>query len=110
MNLHPKNISKRFFNNPDISLKSNHFLSNLDISIKIFVSNVGIEITQSQKFLVSEFIWKLKFHNHFSNLYEKASAKMFAMTKVFHFMLLNQGKLIMKDFLCPILITACYYG
>ena len=52
--------------------------------------------TRPQKLLGITIDRRVNFYDHVSNIYNKASAKISAMAKVFPFMLLNQRKLIKK--------------
>ena len=63
------------------------------MNTKISVSNFDIENTHSEKLLGITIDRKLKFHDHVSNIWEKASVKISTMARVFPFMLLNQRNL-----------------
>ena len=102
-------MSAWLFNNTmKANLSKCHFLSNLDISTKISVGSSDIENTHSQNLLGFTIDRKLNFHDHVSNLCNKASAKISVQARVFLFMLLNKNKLIMKAILmsqfgyCPL--------
>ena len=58
-----------------------------------------MESTHSQKLLGVREIVRQILKDHVSNLCKKVSAKISAMARVFPFMFLNQGKLIMKAIL-----------
>ena len=95
--------SKKLFKWFDDNLmKSNPDKCHLHVStndnVKIRIANFHIEKTKREKLLGIQFDKKLSFDYHLSEIWKKASRKLYALVRVTHYMNLSKRNILMNAF------------